>query len=152
MRINTPKSLTHAYKMYKPDIPYKKFKELVMAYNAFMMKKVMEGHRVQLPGGAGYFEVIGKKQKPRISEDGLIKGLAPDWKATREYRVKNPDSNKILFHTNPDTDGVRFKLKWSIFTTPQKNKLSYYLRIARGLKREISRAIKENSSRYKVIG
>jgi hypothetical protein len=120
-------------------------------YMKFIIRKVFEGKIVTLPNRLGFFKVLGKLQKPSISEGG-IKGLAPDWVKTKELWDRDPkakEQKKLLYHNNFKTQGVRYRFTWSKNTVLVINKTLYSFRLSRENKRNLSKLI-ENGKQYIV--
>lgn len=134
---------------FKDEVSYNKYKAINCAFIKYMMRLVSEGHYVVLPGRMGSVQVVGKKENLRIV-NGKIEGLAPDWVATKKFREENPDTDKIIYHTNNESDGVRYKIKWSRMGSLCKNKKRYMLIFSRGNKRYISSLIKNKKVEYEV--
>lgn len=138
------------YKEAKLDIPYAQYSKLNKLFFQFIIKKLLEGHKVYLPSGMGSIQVVGKKQEYRVV-DGKIRGLSPNWKGTMEYRKKNPGSTKVLYFDNSNSDNIRYKIRWSKFRIHAKHKKFYTLRFTRTVKRTLSAMIKEDNSKYFVL-
>lgn len=90
---------------------------IVAGYIKYIIRKVFEGHDVQLSGGRslGSIGIRGTKVIPKLNEQGEIRGLAPDWGSTRKLWESNPEAKEkrtIVYHTNDHTNGVRYKLVW----------------------------------------
>lgn len=149
-KLNLKSSYTLYKNSVKNPISYNEYAKINTQYFKFIIGKVMKGDKVYLPYRMGCIQVKGKEQQYKV-EDGVIKGLAPDWKATREYRLSNPDSTKVIFHTNTHTDNVRYKIRWYKFNIFAKNKGFYSLRFTRSIKRELSALIKNKTYEYEVL-
>lgn len=130
-------------------VSYAKYSDINYKFMQFIISIVFLGDRVYLPERMGSLVVKGKKQKLRIV-GGHIKGLAPDWKATKEFRLNNPDSTKVIFHTNLHTENIRYKIRWSKFNIYAKFKGYYSLRFTRNVKRQLSALIK-GGKQYEVL-
>lgn len=140
-------SLKDTYKDYeesvKNPITFKEYIDLTSGFMRFIMHKVFEGFCITLPAKLGTLEVIGKKQKVKIV-DGEIKGLAPDWVKTKELWEKNPEAKKqkkLIYHTNHQTNGYRYKFFWSKKRVLVEFKSLYTLKFTRSNKRTLSKMI-----------
>lgn len=91
------KNLRDTYKHYiskcKKIVSIDDYMTINSLYNKFLIQKVLEGFEVTLPARLGTLSIIGKKQNLRI-EDGIIKGLAPDWVKTKKLWDNNPEAKK----------------------------------------------------------
>lgn len=142
------KNLIDSYRQYKKEsknpVDKKTYLLLASLYNKFLIEKVLEGEIVTLPSRLGTLSILGKKQKIRFDENGNVKGLAPDWVKTKKFWDSNPEAKKqrkLLYHTNPHTDNVRYKYFWSKKNILIENKTLYSLRITRANKRAVYRKI-----------
>lgn len=143
-------NLRDSYKFYKDEynsvIGIKIYLEIVLGYIQFLMFKVFEGHEIKLPARLGSFYIRGRKVKPRIGQDGEIKGLAPNWADTKKLWDSNPEAKEkkeIVYCFNEHTDGVRYKLIWSKKNVNVKNKMIYSIRFSRDNKREVLRRLQK---------
>lgn len=148
-KLNIKNSYTTYLSKSKSPVPYSLYNNMNQEFFKYITKKILEGHKVFLPMRMGSLQVIGKEQKYTIQE-GKVKGLAPDWGATKKYREANPGSDKIIYHTNSHTDNVRYKIKWSKYNMVGKNKVLYSLRFIRSTKRLLSEYIKNKTFEYIV--
>tara|TARA_R110000796_G_scaffold252406_2_gene386630 strand:+ start:5369 stop:5839 length:471 start_codon:yes stop_codon:yes gene_type:complete len=138
-----------SYKFYKTTtenpVDIQTYLDIAGDYSKFLMEKVLEGEEVVLPGRLGTLSVQGKKQKITFDEEGKVIGLAPNWPKTKEL-WKTSDTaranKKIVFHTNEDTSGIRYKYLWSKRNVLVKNKTLYSLQLTRTNKRNLSAKIK----------
>lgn len=139
-------TLRDSYKTYKEGntnpIAIKIYIQIVLGFIKFLMQKVFEGKDIKLPCELGIVGIRGKRQKPRLDEDGNIVGLAPNWVATKQWREQNPDSRQILYHFNEHSSGVRYKIVWFKKGYKFRNKSVYSIRFSRMNKRTVSNLIK----------
>jgi hypothetical protein len=142
-------NLRDSYKFYKSNeenpIDAKIYMEIVLGFIKFMMNKVFEGKDIKLQCELGIVGVRGKRQKPRLDENGEIVGLAPDWVGTKKLWDENPEAKakrQILYHFNEHSAGVRYKVVWFKKGFKFRNKSIYSIRFSRKNKRTISNLIK----------
>lgn len=142
-------TLKDTYKLYKETtskpVGFKTYVELTSKFMLFLVSKVLSGSCVPLPGKLGTLEVRGRKQKPKMI-DGKVVGLAPDWVKTKQLWNKNPEAKKekkLVYHTNYETDGYRYKFFWSKKRVLVENKALYTLKMTRTNKRTLSQHIKD---------
>lgn len=109
-----------------------------------VVERLKERGEVGLPEALGKIVITGKQVKPTIDEEGNLRGLAPDWKRTKELWQSNPElKGQIVYHTNDATSGVRYKMHWDISKIILQNKFLYTFVAARHLKRDVSKLIQE---------
>ena len=131
-------------KLDEPKATFKDYLDIVHGFIKFMMKKVMEGEDVVFPR-IGTFSIRGKRNQAFIGTDGEIKGLAPNWKETKELwdkDIKAKENRLIIYCSNEESNGVTYSFKWDNTTLPLKNKQYYKVRLSRENKREIVKRVK----------
>ena len=150
---NIRTSYDYYEKVVDEPLPEPLYREVAEAYSEFLLDKIIdEGEEVALPGRMGTMCIIGKKQKPKIDEDGNIRGMAPDWKSTKALWERNPEAKaakKLVYHTNANTSGIRYKLLWSkrkVFI-PFKAQMSF--RLTKQNKIRLNKAI-EGGQEYRT--
>lgn len=143
------KSIVDFWKQYKskrkPKVSNTRYRLIINAYNKFLIDLVNEGEVITLPERLGHLRILGREQKVQIDENGNIKGLAPNWKATKDLWASNEEAAKIkklVYHLNNETDNIRYKYFWSVKNVLVKNKTMYYLRMSRANKRYASKLFK----------
>lgn len=153
------KNIRSSYEKYESNsdkddrVDIKTYTEINKAYNKFLIRKALEGGEITLPSRLGTLSIVGRKPKMRLDEAGNIVGLAPDWVRTKEFWKNNPEAKKekkILYHTNPHTDGYRYKWVWSKNRVLVENKTLYALRLTRENKRAVHKAIMEGKQ-FKTV-
>ena len=150
--------LRHSYKFFlknnKSEVTKKEYCNIAEDFLKFISSKLLEGYTVKLPERLGYLYVMGRKIKPVIDkETGQIKGLAPDWRQTKEYWAKNPeakDKKELLYFLNEHTQQIRYKLFWSKKRIFLNNKYIYSFRFTRANKRALAKLIKEGKEFYTI--
>lgn len=142
-------NLRDSYKLYKEEykepVNIKVYIFIVNGFMKFLMRKLFLKGEVLLPTRLGNISIIGKKVKVTI-EDGQIKGLAPDWKSTKELWDNNAEAKEaktLVYHFNEQTNGVRYRFFWSKNRVLVPNKTLYNLRLTRTNKRILSALIQD---------
>lgn len=133
-------------------VDIKLYLSIAAEYNKFLIRKALEGNEVTLPARLGTIQIIGRKPKITIKEDGSISGLAPDWVKTKQLRDSDPiakEQRKVVYHLNNETDGYRYSWKWSKFNVLVENKSLYSLIMTRNNKRAVHKNISEGKQ-YKT--
>lgn len=153
------KNLTDSYKTYlekwegEEVIQKSTFIILAGMFMKFIMKKVIEdGDELILPFKTGSLSVLGIHQKPKIDNNGVVKGFSPNWKKTKELYDRCPECKErrqIVYNTNEHSDGVRYKFHWSLKNVLLQNKNFYNLKFSRENKRKLSAKIFEGKE-YQV--
>ena len=138
-----------SYKMYSKEVEtpveIKDYVAIANGFMKFLMRKAFDKGSVVIPERLGILEIFGKKVEVSY-EDGEIKGLAPDWKSTKELWKDNPEALKnrtLVYHFNEETDGVRYKFFWSKARVLVANKTLYTLRLTRTNKRILATLVKQ---------
>lgn len=125
-------------------ISCKIYLKVVGGFIQFIIQKLLAAYDVRLYGKLGIIGIRGKKVKPRIGEDGEIKGAMISWGKTFQLWKTNPEAKankQVIYCLNEHSDGIRYKLVWHKRNVTIKNKLIYSLRFARPVKRELYRRI-----------
>lgn len=142
-------NLRDSYKSYKEistnPVDISLYLRIVNQFMLFLVTKLLHIGEVKLPQGMGVVSIIGKKQKLKV-EDGKIKGLAPNWKATKELWELDEEAKtnkQIVYHFNEDTQGIRYRFKWSKQRVLMQNKSMYRLIMTRTNKRTLANLIKQ---------
>jgi len=139
-------NIRHIYntKVDSDFISWEEYKKIIYLFIRFMVKKIFEGESITLPFRMGKLYVIGKKIKPKFV-DGKIKGLAPDWKSTKELWDRDTDAKKnktLVYFLNEETNNIRYRFFYSKYNATMKNKFSYRFILSRANKRELAKIIK----------
>lgn len=122
------------------------FIELNRAFNRLIMQKLLDNHKVYLPGNLGMVHVYGNKEKVKFDENNKITGLAPNWKLTKELWENNPEAKErkqVVYNTNEHSSGIRYRFVWSKQTCKIPNRMLYTMRVTREYKRKLSTKIFE---------
>lgn len=138
-----------SYKLYKEKsespVDVSTYISIVNGLMKFLMNKLFEVGGISFPERLGTLQIVGKKVKVRI-EDGVIKGLAPDWANTKklweESDIAKRDK-KLVYHFNEHTNSVRYRFFWSKARSLVANKTLYNLKLTRTNKRSLSSLIKQ---------
>lgn len=130
------------------DVSYEDFIMINKEYNKYLLERVFNGEHCSLPGSAtGSAYIRGKKENISVDENGKIKGLAPDWKATNalwKSDAKAKEQKKIIYHQNLDTNGVRYKFFWDRTTIISEYLQFFSFRLSRANKKILSKSILDN--------
>lgn len=150
-------NLRDSYKHYKSEVKesvdIKVYLEIASEFMKFIMKKVFDGFEVKLPARLGSFQIIGRKVKPKLNEEGEIANLAPDWVKTKALWESNPKAKlnkELVYCFNEHTNGVRYKFLWSKKNVNVINKGIYSIKFSRANKRKINELVKQGKE-YMVI-
>ena len=140
-------NLRDSYKTYKNNssnpVDIKIYISIVNGFMKFLVKKLFNIGEIKLPERLGLLQIIGKKVKVSY-EDGKIKGLAPNWAATKklwERDLQAKEEKRLVYHFNEETNGVRYKFFWSKYRVLAANKTLYDLRMTRTNKRHLSEVV-----------
>jgi|SRR6187402_979836 len=149
-------SLRDSYRPYKTQVEnpvdIKIFVSVLNGYMKFLTRKLFERGELMLPQKLGNVLIQGKKVNVRI-EDGEIKGLAPDWVKTKQLWEEDAiakENKKLVYHFNEDTNGIRYKFRWSTTRYLIPNKTLYGLKMTRTNKRFLSQLVKKGKE-YLIV-
>lgn len=116
---------SHIKKLYKID--RKKYLKLLNGFSDFLMECILNGETVYIPEKLGVIQVIGKKLKPKVNENG-IEGLTINWQATfklwRECESCKEKKQKV-YYFNEHSQGIRYRFMWSRTAMLLRNKYYY---------------------------
>lgn len=142
-------TIRESYNYYKREydnpLPMKVYVSIVNGYMKRLTKYLLDGYDVRLGAKMGVLGIRGRRLTATIGEDGKIKGLPIDWKATMEYWKKYPEKQaekEYVFHFNEHSDGLTYKMVWFQAKSLFKNKFLYAFKFATGNKRALGRRIK----------
>lgn len=143
------KNLRDSYKFYTKNYERKvdlnTYLHITQSFMIFIVKTILGGDEVVLPGKLGLLSISGKKQNLRLV-DGKFKGLSPNWPKTKKLWEKSEDAKQrkqLVFNTNEHSDSIRYKFFWSKIRSTVENKTLYTLVMSRKNKRTLSALIKE---------
>ena len=133
------------YKMMSDNpVSISDYLKIVNGYFKYIMILILDGKEITLPLGMGNIYVKATQEKPKIV-DGEIRGLAPDWVATKKLWADNPEAGrakKLIYCTNEHTNGLRYAIKWMKKTVVVENITFYSLRFSKPNKVQLSKLIK----------
>lgn len=120
-----------SYKHYSNQVENKVTKKIYLSvlngFAEFLMNAVLEGEHVTLPSKIGSIEIIGKKLKPKVTDNG-IEGLTINWQATKklwkECETCKQKEQKV-YYFNEHSDGIRYRFMWSRNSILMTNKYLY---------------------------
>lgn len=158
MRKKKHKNIRDSYLKYQEiteegTVNVKDFTDINKLYNKFLIRKALAGEVVTIPARMGTLSIQGKKIEITLDENGKIKNLAPNWAATKRLWDSNPkakEEKKLIYCTNENTDGIRYKWLWSKFNMLVENKALYTLILTRENKRLAHKSIVEGKINYIV--
>ena len=136
------------YKEYKKKnadyVDIRTYLHIFQLFIKFLIIKAFEGHDIVLPARLGYIGIRGSKIKPRIDNEGNVKGLAPNWRETKELWNRNPEAKErkeLVYCFNEHTNGYRYKLVWFKKNYIFINKNIYSFKLSRENKRTMMKMI-----------
>lgn len=146
----------HSYKTYlrlskTEPVSLTIYCNILNEFFKFLMNLVLEGEHIKLPYRTGSILITGLKTKPRIDENGEIKGLNPDWVKTKALWNSNPEakaSKKVIYNFNEHTHGIRYKITWVKKRLDILNNDLYSLIFSRTNKRDVMTKIYEGKEYY----
>lgn len=151
------RNIDDVYDFYEDNNPIAiakpRFRKLINAYLKYLMRKVFEGHEIQLSGGdsLGRLSLRGKKQKIFIQDNGDIKGLCIDWKTTYEKWGLNPElkeKKQYFYHMNEHSGGITYSFHWEKEKAKLPNKFFYALTPSRRNKRTVPKLVREGKEYF----
>lgn len=146
-----------SYNFYKENsenpLSMQEYHSIVYGFFKFMLEQLYAAREIKIPCKLGTMQIIGRKRKPTIGEDGKIKNLSPDWKQTKLLWERCEECKKrkqLVFHLNEHTSGVRYKFLWKKENMLVDTKNLYYFKPARDTKRELAKLI-NNGKEFFVL-
>lgn len=131
-----------SYKHYKKNeenpVKLNVYLSIVLGLFKRIVQMIFEGKDIKLPAELGVMGIRGNKVKPRLDKDGNIKGLAVNWKATKEMWKEKPEkeaAKEYIYFFNEHTMGLRFKWIWARKDMKFKNKTVYQFKLSKPNKR-----------------
>nr|DAE86540.1 MAG TPA: hypothetical protein [Caudoviricetes sp.] len=121
------------------------YTDVMKDFLAYLGDTLIETGKVVLPKKMGNIEIEGSPQKISYDEEGHLKGLSVDWKATRELWKEDEEAGKnkqYIYHLNENTNGIKYKIKWFKTKMFALNKAHYNFIMNRSIKRRVAAAIK----------
>lgn len=154
-KVNLSEFYPHYKERAKEDlIPYTVSRKIVNLFMKFLGDKILEGNMVKFPENMGTFYVKGKKIAPTVDDEGMIKGVAINFKATRELRARCPECaerKEVIYHFNEHSSGVTYSFFWCKKKMYTENKDLYHFTPARDLKRSLVPLVKAGEIEYEVV-
>lgn len=151
------KNIRESYKTYKANtdnpVDIKEFVSIANSFCKFLAQKILAGEGIKLPARTGTIIVKGKKPNIKIEDDGSIRGLSIDFKATRELKERlrlegKPTEGKRVYHLNEHTNRIRYKFFWSKERMLVENKSFYSMIFTRTNKRKLASLIKSGKEYF----
>lgn len=128
------------------------YTDVMKDFLAYLGDTLIETGKVVLPKKMGNIEIEGSPQKISYDEEGHLRGLSVDWKATRELWKEDEEAGKnkqYIYHLNENTNGIKYKIKWFKTKMFALNKAHYNFIMNRSIKRRVAAAIKSGKE-YKI--
>jgi len=149
---NIPNSYETYKKVSKKPISKVEYVKILNDFMLFLTKKLFEVGEILLPARLGILKIVGSKIKVK-TENGTIKGLAPDWVKTKKLwdsDIEAKNKKQLVYHFNEETNGIRYRFVWSKKRIFLNNKTLYVLKMTRKNKRTLSNLVK-NSKEYLIV-
>ena len=130
----------------KSFVDRKVFMKIQSDYMKFLFNKLIDKGEIVLPERLGRVQILGKKCKAKIHEDGTLRGLAPDWVSTKELWDSDPEAKakkQLVYFFNEETGGIRYKFFWNRNRVLLTNKSLYEIKMCRANKRYLAKIIKD---------
>jgi len=161
-------NMRDGYKFYRQnhqDADSKTYLEIVSGLMQLFMQKVLEGNDVKMGAKLGTIGVRGAKVEPIITEEGEIRGIAPNWGETKkswqkkaedlgisyeEFLLKPRSERPLVYCFNEHSNFIKYKLVWYKANVIVRNKSYYGLGFSWHNRRALSKLIKEGKE-YLVI-
>lgn len=148
-------NIKDSYKLYKEldlnPIPLSLYLQITNGYMKFLMRRLFETGEIPIPERLGFIRIVGRKVRARV-QNGVVKGLAPDWVKTKELWAINEqakEEKKLVYHFNEETNGIRYRFSWGKTRVLVANKGYYQFIATRKNKRTLSDIIK-NGKEYLI--
>lgn len=120
-----------SFKYYMKEAKNKVNKKIYLSVlNGFaehLINSILEGECVHLPSRLGAIEIIGKKLKPKVTDNG-IEGLTINWQATKKLWKECEsckEKEQKVYYFNEHSDGIRYRFMWSRNSILMTNKYLY---------------------------
>lgn len=152
-------NIRESYKLYKiranayglERTPIKTYIYIINGFLKFLMEKVFAGRDVRLPADMGTLGIRGTKVRPRIDEDGNIKGLAPNWPKTLQLWESDAVAKaekRMIYCFNEHSNGLRFRFVWGKANCTFTNKMVYSLLMSRPNKRRVNKMAHQGTAEF----
>jgi hypothetical protein len=145
-------NLRDSYKYYKNNyeakVDVKTYVLIVNGLMQFIIKKLFSAFDIILPYRLGMLCIRGKKIEPIVTEEGDIRGIAPDWGKTRKLWREDPiaEANKTrIFCFNEHSNGIKYRILWLKRNAIFKNKTIYGLAVAKDNRRTFAKGVKDGA-------
>lgn len=155
--IKTDMNIRKTYKEYKASsespIIEKDYVKINNMFMKFVSENMLDGHEVTLPAKVGVLFVGGTKRNNITDENGTVR-LAPNWKQTKELRQNNEKARlekRVVYCLNEHTEGVSYRITWSVARVPIPNKTIFKFRATRINKRRLHKKIVVDKKEYLIV-
>ena len=147
MANNVKDSIQLSYELYKEEnenpISKKEYVSINRDFMKYLSAKLLVDGIVKFPERLGYVQVVGNKSKFRV-ENNMIKGLAPDWKATKE-------TGKPVYLLNDHSGYFKYRFYWCKKNCLLTNKSKYQFIASRENKRTLASIIFAKLKDYREL-
>lgn len=140
----------HYKSLSNKPVKYQLYIRIIKDFMMFLASELLEFGKVLIPEKLGIIYILGITSKVKV-ENGVIKGLAPDWKATKDSWAIDKEAKlakTIIYHFNEESGGVRYSVKWDRKRVLLSNKFLYDFKLARKHKRALSKLIQNKKEYY----
>lgn len=140
----------HYKSLSKNPIKYELYIKIVKDFMLFLASELLNFGKVLLPEKLGTIHILGISLKIKV-KDNVIKGLAPDWKSTKDLWAEDNEAKlakTIIYHFNEESNGIRYSVKWDRKRVLLSNKFLYDFKLARKHKRALSKMIQNKKEYY----
>jgi len=127
------------------------FRKILYSFNRYFFDRIVDGEEISFPFNLGAMVIVGRKCVPKIDENGNIKGLPPDFGATRKLWNSDPKAKaekRIIYYENTETDGYVYRCLWNKLKGSYKYINLYALITSKPNRTKIFKAVK-SGKRYK---
>ena len=142
-------SIKDSWVLYKnttqfDSVDRKLYNEIIYGFMEYISNILIDKGELKLPERLGTLKIVGKKPNYKVTEDNKIKGLAIDWKTTRElWEEQDVKEGQYVYFMNEHTNNIRYKTIWYKQNVLIPMKEIYKFILCRKLKRTLAKSIKD---------
>lgn len=133
---------------YEAKVDVKNYILIVNGLMKFIIKKLFSAFDIILPYRLGMFCIRGRRIAPIITEEGEIRGIAPNWGETRKLWKSDPKAEAAkmrVFCFNEHSNGIKYRILWLKKNAIFKNKTVYGFAVAKANRRNFSKGVREGA-------